>query len=159
MPPAAPRLNGRIALTTKQLFGLPVIAAVPVLALFGFFGTRTAVSVDRSKTLDVAVTYPERFRYRQTQPLRVTVRNRGPSSIDTVFVSFDTAYIARFSDVRFDPSVGSAFVVPIAHLAPGASSLVSVELSGDAYGRHRGRIVVTDEGDRVEIALSTFVFP
>lgn len=159
MPPIAPRLNGRIALTAKQRFGLPFIAAVPLLALLGLFGERTALSVDRSKTVDVAVTYPERLRYRQTQPLRVMVRNRSADPIDSALVSFDTAYIAGFSDVRFDPPDRSAFVVPIAHLAAGASSLVSVSLSGDAYGRHRGRIVVTANGDSLAIAISTLVFP
>ena len=42
---------------------------VPILALLGLFGERTALAGARSATLDVAVSYPERFRYRQVQPL------------------------------------------------------------------------------------------
>ena len=158
-PPEAPKTVARISLTAKQVIGLPLIAAVPLLALFGVFGERATTAVARSSTIEVTVTYPARFRYRQVQPLRVAVRNTSPRSIDTAFVSFDTAYIARFSSVRFDPAVRSAFVVPATDIAPGATALVSVELWGEHYGNHRGRVVVAAKGDSVAVPLSTFVFP
>jgi hypothetical protein len=158
-PPPAPKTDARISLTTKQVLGLPLIAAVPLLAMLGVFGERATTTVVRSAAVDVAVTFPARFRYRQVQALRVSVRNTSARPFDTVFVSFDTAYIARFSSVRFDPAVTSAFVVPMSHLAAGASGLVSVELWGEQYGRHRGRVVVTANGDSVSVPISTFVFP
>jgi hypothetical protein len=158
-PPAVPKTDARISLTTKQVLGLPLIAAVPLLALLGVFGERATTTVVRSNAVEVTATFPARFRYRQIQALRVSVRNTSPRPLDIVFVSFDTAYIARFSSVRFDPAVTSAFVVPISHLAAGASGLVSVELWGEQYGRHRGRVVVTAGSDSVSIPISSFVFP
>ena len=158
-PPQAPELGGRISLTARQVLGLPLLAAVPLLAVLGVFGERATTAVARSAVTEVTVTYPSRFRYRQVQPLRVTVRNRSATTIDTVFVSFDTAYIARFSSVRFDPAVTSAFVVPVARLGPGVAALVSAELWGEAYGRHRGRVVVSTKGDSLSIPISTIVFP
>lgn len=158
-PPEAPKSDGRISLTAKQVVGLPLLAAVPLLALLGVFGERAATAVARSNAVEVTVTYPARFRYRQVEPLRVAVRNTSANTLDTVLVSFDTAYIARFSSVRFDPAVTSAFVVPVSHLAAGASGLVSVELWGEQYGRHGGRIVVTARGDSLSVPISTFVFP
>jgi hypothetical protein len=61
--------------------------------------------------------------------------------------------------VRFDPSVSAAYVVPLTHLAPGADGLASVELWGEQYGRHAGRILVMAGADTVAVSISTIVFP
>ena len=155
-PPEVPL---RVSLTIRQWIGLPLIAAIPLLAILGLFGERAADVTAHSASLSVRVTYPVRFRYRQVQQLRVTVRNNSPATLDTVLVSFDTAYISRFSNVRFDPSPIAAFVVPIRRLAPGAVGDAFAEVYGEQYGRNRGRIVVTTRGDSVVIPVSTFVFP
>lgn len=146
-------------LTVKQRIGVPLIAAVPLLAVLGVFGESTSSASARSASLEVRVSYPARFRYRQIQALRVDVRNTSPAPLDTVKVSVDTAYVSRFSSVRFDPAPTAAYVVPLTRLRPGEHGLVSVELWGEQYGLHRGRITVTAPGDSVAISISTFVFP
>ena len=158
-PPAVPDIERRLALTRKQRIGLPLLAAVPLLALLGFFGERARTRHIESASFNVDITYPLRFRYRQIQPLRVSVKNTWRDTIDTVRVSFDTAYISRFSSVRFDPSITSAYVVPITHLTPLSSGLVSVELWGERYGMHYGTITVSTRTEYITVGISTFVFP
>lgn len=158
-PPQAPATTRRFALTRKQLVGLPLIAAVPVLCLLGVFGEHSAHTTAASANIEVAIRYPARFRYRQVQPLEISVRNRGARVIDTVHVSLDTAYITRFSSVRIDPAPQRAFVVDLLRLQPGESRLVDAELWGQEYGRHNGRIVVSGNGDSAIATISTFVFP
>ena len=157
-PPAAPKTATRISLTAKQIVGIPLIAAVPLLAVLGVFGERATTTVVRSGNIEASVTFPTRIRYRQVESLHVEIRNMSRDSIDAL-VRFDTAYVTRFSSVHFEPALSSAYVVPVTRLAPGASGLVSVEFSGDQYGRHRGNIIVVANGDSVSVPIATVVFP
>ena len=136
-PVGPPATAPRLSLTLKQYLGLPLIAAIPVLTLFGAFGeSRESVRV-ASATLEMTVHYPSRFRYRQIQSLDVTVRNRSARTLDTVTVSLDTAYIARFSSVRIEPTPREAYVVKLTDLEPQESQLVSVELWENTTARIR----------------------
>ena len=89
------------------------MVAIPILALFGVFGESQTRARATTASLDMMVSYPSRFRYRQVQSLHVTVRNLTSSVADTVKVAFDTSYISRFSGVRFDPASKSAYVVDL----------------------------------------------
>lgn len=159
VPPQPPVTRRRLALTRKQWIGLPLIAAIPVLTLFGLFGEHHAEIRVSSRRVAVAVRYPDRFRYRQTELLTVTVRNIAGSDIDTVHVSLDTAYVTRFAGLRIEPQPSTAFTVDLAHVKPGESRLVTAEYSGDRYGRHRGRVVISTSTDTATATISTFVFP
>ena len=132
---------------------------IPIAALFGLFGERTALARAKSAGLDVVVSYPERFRYRQLQPLRLTVRNLSAQPIDTLTVSFDTTYISRFSSVRFDPPVKKAYAVELTDVKPMESRFVAVELWGQDYGIHRGAIVVRAGTDSAVVHVRSLVFP
>jgi len=158
-PPEAPSIRRRLALTRKQMLGLPLLAAVPVLALFGVFGERRADVRAASAAVEMLVRYPERFRYRQIQPLDVTVRNISQRAIDTLRVLLDTGYLSRFSSVRIDPAPGAAFVVTFTNVKPGESRVVSAELWGERYWSHRGRLVATAGADSAAVEVRTLVFP
>ena len=158
-PPPPPPTTRRLALTRKQVIGLPLIAAVPLLCLLGVFGERSAYTTSASALLEVTIRYPERFRYRQIEPLEISVRNRSAITIDTVHVWLDTAYITRFSSVRIEPMPQRAFAVDLLHVQPGESRLVAAELWGERYGRHSGRIVVSAHADTANAHISTLVFP
>jgi hypothetical protein len=158
-PPLAPTIERRLDLTWRQRIGLPLIAAIPLLALFGLFGERSATIHTSSAALELRVTYPERFRYRQSQRLEIVVRNIARRSIDTIHVSIDTAYLSRFSTVHIEPAPRTSFVVDVTNVSPGESRLIAVELSGDRYGRHGGRISAATSEDSVVIPIRTFVFP
>lgn len=109
--------------------------------------------------MELTVTYPSRFRYRQMEPLRISVRNRAGERLDTVAVDFDTSYVSRFANVRFVPPATRAFEVLTTDLQPGESRLISVELSGDRYGRHAGTVTASTRTDTVRIPVHTIVLP
>jgi len=155
-PPSIPR---KLQLSRKQWIGFPIILAIPIVALFGLFGERTVFARVKSASLDVAVSYPERFRYRQVQPLHLTIRNLASHPLDTITVSFDTAYISRFSSVRFDPPTKNADVVELTDVKPMESKFIAVELWGQNYGLHRGTIVARAGADSAMVRIRTFVFP
>jgi hypothetical protein len=158
-PPPAPSINPKIQLTLKQRIGLPILLAVPILALFGIFGETEAHAHTTSGSIDLEVSYPARFRYRQVQSLRVSVRNLSSGVADTITVSFDTAYVSRFSSVRFEPATKSAYTVDLTDVKPSESRLVSVELWGQDYGYHRGTVVARHGSDSAKVHLRTLVFP
>ena len=154
-PPTAPRLS----FTRKQYLGLPLLAAIPVLTLFGVFGESRASVHAASSALEMTVRYPSRFRYRQVQSLEVAVRNVSPRILDTITVSLDTAYITRFSSVRIVPAPSDAYVVKLVDVKPMESRLVSAELWGERYGSHEGRIVASTHSDSASTLIRTMVFP
>ncbi len=158
-PPRAPKFRRRIALTRKQRFGLPIIVLVPILALLGIFGERQVDTTARSATVAMAVRYPERFRYRQTQSLEIRVTNLAPKDIDTVHVWLDSAYVTRFVNVRIEPAPRTAFAVDLVRVRPNESRLITVELVADRYGRQRGRVGASTRTDSIAVSLSTLVFP
>src|SRR5256885_5271913 len=101
----------------------------------------------------------ERFRYRQVQPLHLSVRNVSTQPLDTITVSFDTAYISRFSSVRFDPPTKKAYAIELTGVKPMESRFIAVELWGQDYGMHRGSIVARAGTDSAVLRFRTFVFP
>jgi hypothetical protein len=158
-PERPPAIKAKIELSWKQRLGFPILLAIPILALFGIFGEREARIHVTSGPLDVRVSYTTRFRYRQVQSLDVSVSNLSKRVLDTVSVAFDTAYISRFSSVRFDPAARTAYTVDLTNVKPSESRLVSVELWGQDYGNHRGSIVVRYGSDSTIAHLKTLVFP
>jgi hypothetical protein len=158
-PTRPPAIEPQIRLSWRQKVGIPILLAIPILALFGVFGGRETSSHARSATIDLTVAYPSRLRYRLMQPLHLTVRNLSPATADTVSVSFDTAYISRFASVKFDPPLKEAYIVDLTQVKPSESRLVSVELWGDIYGNHPGTIVARHGTDSAIVKLRTFVFP
>ncbi len=157
--PQAPLIKPKLELNWKQRIGFPILLAIPIAALLGLFGERTALARAKTANLDVVVNYPERFRYRQVQPLHLSVRNRSAQLLDTVNIAFDTAYISRFSSVRFEPPVKKAYAVELTDVKPNETRFVSVELWGQDYGIHHGAITVRARSDSVIVRIRTFVFP
>jgi len=158
-PTAPPQTRRRIALTRKQRIGLPSMTLIPLLALFGVFGERSAALDTASASLAVSVRYPVRFRYRQTEAIEIAVRNLSSRVLDTIDVSLDTAYLTRFANVRITPEPRRAFTVELTGVKPGEQRLVAADLEGDRYGRHHGRITVSVPNDSVTVTVRTLVFP
>lgn len=158
-PTAPPQTRRRIALTRKQRIGIPLMTLIPLLALLGAFGERSATLEAASASLAVSVQYPVRFRYRQTEPIEIAVRNLSSRILDTIDVSLDTAYITRFANVRITPEPRRAFTVELTGVKPGEQRLVAADLEGEHYGRHHGRIVVSVPNDSITVIVRTLVFP
>jgi hypothetical protein len=159
LPPEPPVVTPRLVLTRKQYFGIPLLAVIPALTLLGVFGEQREATRATSRSLEMRVVYPSRFRYRQIQSLDITLRNVSGRTLDTVTVSLDTAYIARFSSVRIDPEPKTAFVIAMTNVKPQEARLVHAELWGERYGSHRAEIIGAASADTVRQQIHTFVFP
>jgi hypothetical protein len=157
--PRAPTDTPHIRLTGKQKVGLPLLALIPILAMLGVFGNSTNTIAVASPAVGIAVTYPERMRYRQTEPLEISVVNRGARTLDSVLVLVDTSYLSRFIGVHGNPAPTMDFAIPLYSVQPGESRLISIELTGDRYWRHPGTVIVATGAERTTVTLSTLVFP
>jgi hypothetical protein len=92
--------------------------------------------------------------------INTSVTNRSTRPIDTITVRLDSSYALRFSTVVFTPAAERAFEVPLTDVAPGETRLVVMEIQGERYGRHRGRLhIETPNGDTLAIPISTMIFP
>lgn len=165
--PEAPPVSRRMQLPASQFAGVLALLILPVLALAGVFGESfDRVEASRSG-VRLSVVYPSRLRFRLESDLQVTVQNTGTQTLDTLAIHFERDYIDQFSSPAFIPSVTEAtrdaYIVALHNLAPGASQLVAVQLRGERYGRHEGKIWVTidnqDSQAAVDITLSSLVFP
>lgn len=163
LPPVlrTPDRPRRVTLDRLQRIGVPLLSAVPLLALLGAFGESRVRGDEAGAGLSVQVEYSSRYRYKQINTLRVQVENGTSHALDTVVVELDSAYAARFSTLMFIPSARAPFEMELLDLQPGEVAGVWVELQAERYGRHRGDLVVYASGlpDTVRISLSTFVFP
>ncbi|PYP60821.1 MAG: hypothetical protein DMD26_18945 [Gemmatimonadetes bacterium] len=89
-PAHAPQIRRRVAFTRKQLIGLPLLAAVPIMSVLGLFGERRSEVNAASRTVAMSIRYPARFRYRQVQPLDIVVRNISTTRSDTAAATVRT---------------------------------------------------------------------
>jgi hypothetical protein len=146
-----------------QLAGMALIMLVPLLTLFGLFGTTRASTSASNQEIEMRVQYPTRFRYKMISPLQVAVRSLSSRPLSTVTVQFDRSYIEQFSEVTFTPAVKTvtdeSYVVELQDVQPGETRYVSATLQAEEYGGKRGTVTVTAGGDPVQAAVETFVFP
>jgi hypothetical protein len=138
---------------------LPLLVAVVVLALAGAFGESTSETRATAGSLDVRLTCPSRLRYRQSQLLRLDVRNVGGMRLDAIRVTLDAAYLSHFAAVQVRPPEQPPGMVLIPSLGPGGAASVAIDLAGDDYWRQRGTFEVTSGADTARLECSTFVFP
>lgn len=148
-----------MVLTPAQRVFLPLLYAVPALALFRVFGDAHRVASAAAPAVELTVRHPARLRYKEFVPLDVVVRNRSARSIDTVWVELDSAYVDRFSEINIEPSVDAPYRVPLVGVPAGAARRVAVEFRGNEYGRHAGTVRAIAGADTALVPIRTFVFP
>ena len=127
--------------------------------MIGLFGPKTDSDEVRTEVLELSAEYPSRLRFQNSERLIVRIHNRSDAPLAEVSVAFDAEYIHAFTAVAFDPAPESPYMVDIGELAPGDSRLLSVQITADEYGSHRGWISVSAGGTNARLELSTFVFP
>jgi hypothetical protein len=163
-PPQPPEIRRRVAFHRTQLIGVPLLAIIPILALFGVFGTSTGEASAESAELQLHISYPTRFRYKVINSLTVEVRNRTGQALPAITVDFDKSYLSQFSGVAFTPSVktvtGEVYMVELTDVQPNEARTVSVEIQAEEYGGHPGFISATaGDAEGVRATVNTFVFP
>jgi hypothetical protein len=155
-----PRVERRFAMYPAQWLGLALLMLVPALALAGVFGESRHQSETRAGDIALRVSHPARTRFEQIGAVDVLVTNTGPSSIDTVRVAIDTAYLSRFAGVAITPAAAAPFEIELTDVAAGQSRLVHVEIDAMRPGRHRGVVSATaGRADTARVEIATIVFP
>src|SRR5687767_10667054 len=123
-PPEIPEFRRAIHLSSWQRIGIPILILVPLLALFGVFGQTAEIAEAETESFSVRMEYPSRSRYEMLSSMHLDIVNTGTGTIDTVTVSLDTAYAARFSSVGAIPDFERAYEVEVTDVAPGETRRV-----------------------------------
>jgi hypothetical protein len=146
-PPDIPPIERRLRFYWLQLLGMPVIMAVPLLALLGVFEPNRQTASATSAALELRVEYPDRIYYHVSEPIHVTVTNLGQATAP-ISITFDAEYINSFAHASFTPDVADerGFVVVLDAIGPGETRVVALELEAEALGRHEGAISATSGG-------------
>lgn len=158
-PPDPPTVPRALRLTALQRIGLPVLFAIPILALFGVFGEHFTTAHADGAGLAITMRYPDRAHYRQPVSFRLSMRNVSARPVDTITVTLDTAFMRAFSDVSLSAPLNGAYVARVTNVAPGETRAISAMVSGERYGRHAGVIAVTGPQGTARLPVATFVFP
>lgn len=157
-PATPPSFERRVVLEWPRLAGLVLMMAVPVLALAQLLGDRVQRREVRKGDWILGADVPACAR--DGDPLHITVnlsRRSVPRAEPMADVRISADYLGSFTEVRRKPfnfiqgeeSGGADAVAPVV-----------IELTPDRSGWARGRLGVTTEtGERLELELTTFVFP
>lgn len=133
---------------------------LPLLALLGVFGREESVVRRSSTELMLEVRYSSRLRYKQSNPLVVTVTNISGRPLSHVSVSCDSAYFAAYDNLMFIPEAQRPYVIPVGSLAPGEQFRIRIDGQPEERGSNTGYITArTDGGKPTTVTLQTFVFP
>lgn len=156
--PAFPR---RLRFAPGQWLLIPVLLAIPVLALKRTFGESRETSSVSVRDFDLSVEYPKRLRYGEIEEISITVQNKSRRPAQGVMLEVSPGYLEQFSRIQFNPpSVESSNRVRLDYMEPGESRSVHLSLRGKSYGKHLGEIMVAGEGTAAARApVESFVFP
>jgi hypothetical protein len=163
-PPKPPPFQRRISVDPLQRIGVPLLALIPLAALFGAFGQRANEVQAVGDGVTLQVRYPGLLRYKTALPFELTVGNSGTSPLSGVSVRIDDAWLSGFSSTELTPQPDRLTErhaeITIDELPPGARRKVVGMFEGHDYGRHAGQASITVGGRVVAQAeLRTVVLP
>lgn len=162
-PPQPPKVDHKVKFYTYQIIGGVIIALIPLLALFGVFGSLQGKEKASSDSLSIEVTYPKRFRYKTIDPFDITVRNNS-QDLRSAVILIDKKYLSKFSNVTFTPSperiTDTEYVFDLGVIQPGNTRVISGKVQSERYGRFTGTIRARTSATTVaEITVQTISFP
>src|SRR5690554_3648865 len=126
-------MRRRLLLTPLQMWGLPLIALLPVLALFGVVGIAHDEVSAEGDGLRLEVRYPRRSHSGVTVPLTITVSNQGQAPLEDVYLVLPRDYLESFEEFELRPSADSvsqdAYRIVLGSLPAGASRVATALLT------------------------------
>jgi multidrug efflux pump subunit AcrA (membrane-fusion protein) len=163
-PPQPPPFQRRIRLEGPQKIGVPLLALIPLAALFGAFGLRADEARAVGDGVTLQVRYPALLRRTTALPFELTVVNSGSQPLSGVSARVDRSWLSHFSGTELTPQPDRLTErhaeITIGELAPGAQRKVVGMLQGGDYGRHAGQLSIAVGGRVVtEAPLRTMVLP
>jgi hypothetical protein len=157
-PKEPPEVQRRFRLHLHQMIGVPLIALLPILALFRVFGDGIEFAKSSMASLKTEVEYPLKFKFKQSKILRVKVTNISEQTLDTVTVSIDTAYLSRFRNVSITPEAAEAYVVELTAIEPHEKREVIAEIEAKNYGEQRGVVTISTKQDTIKHPIKSIIY-
>lgn len=163
-PPEPPPFERRVRLERLQLIGVPLLALIPLAALFGVFGQRSESVRAVGDGVTLELRYPSLLRYKTALPFEATVHNSGAQPLSQVAVRIDDAWLSHFTRIDLMPQperlTERHAEIVIDELPPGAQRKVIGVFEAHDRGRHTGQASVAIGGRVAATAeLSTLVLP
>jgi hypothetical protein len=146
------------------LIGVPLLALLPLLAMFGVFGESRAVTTREDGQLALQVDSATRLRYWTPTHMEVHATNLTQQAPTTITVAISRDYLDHFGDLAFVPDAeritAANYEVELTEVGQGETRIVEIEMVGRRYWWHRGEVAASIEaGSPLTVAVGTFVFP
>lgn len=158
-PPQPPDVPRRLRLTLLQRIGIPVLVAIPIVAMTSLLGEHFTAVTKAASGIALRVEYPDRIHYRQPMPFRVTVKNIGAAPIDTVHVRISPEFMRAYTNVSLSVSLEGAYAFDLRDIAPDSERVISGTVEGERYGSSDGIARAYTRAGEVRVPLHAFVFP
>ncbi|MDR7152244.1 hypothetical protein J2W49_004220 [Hydrogenophaga palleronii] len=168
-PDGPPVFRRAVRVGWLEAIGVPVLALLPVLALFDQLGPSTARATATSETgpgrVELSVEHPRTVRHRGQTELVVGVHNAGTQVLEGLRIGIDETYLGRFARVDMLPSAQSDasghVEVALPPLRAGERTTVRMRLEAGSWGGFGGTVQVADAERIVLVGLdiSTWVLP
>jgi hypothetical protein len=146
-----------VRLYHHQWLGILILTLIPVIAMTGLLGDDVHELNARTTRLDISVRLHEPMRSRRHNTIEIRLHNRTHDAI-TATVSFDTSFIAGFSQLRALPDFQRPYDIRTEPIAAGAVQLITVELLAEQPGRHSGMLRI-GASDTAAIPLNVLILP
>ncbi|MEZ0326110.1 MAG: hypothetical protein ACAH95_09400 [Fimbriimonas sp.] len=162
-PPKPPEIEREIKFYPNQLIGLPIIALLPILALFKVFDSTLDTVQSSSDGLALSVHYPTKIRYRTAEPMQITIKNETGSDQTELDIHISREYLDKFKKVTFEPDIEDidkdSYVVELKDVKADEERRVDLELETDIIGNHSCKVWASTEGAEASAEFKTFVYP
>lgn len=158
--PTPPQEGRQVKFWKPQLFGVPVLMLLPILAMSGAMGDHPRQARADNAQLSIEVTYPSRVLFRKRTSMKIEVQNRGAVPLASASVTFDPAWLEHFQEVEFVPQPSRPTVVELADLKPGERREIALELAPKGYGTLSGWVRADGpDAPGPQVMFDTFVLP
>lgn len=141
----------------KQAVGLLIMLSLPILAMMGTFDPDRTTLIGTSASLRAEVEYAEKVPYSTNSTMLLKLTNVSQSTLDSVDIDIDTAYLSAFDEIAMTPNAERAFAIVLRSVPPGEKREVRLDMMGREAGTTKGAVQVTSAGERIRLPLSTTV--
>ncbi|MFY0535862.1 hypothetical protein [Nannocystis pusilla] len=163
-PPSPPEIDRRLRFHREQLLLLPLMFAVPLMALLGLLGgPRVRQEIDL-RGVHLAVEFAPRDHLEDWGRMHVTVVNRAAAPLVDARAEFAAALLDRLWRPSFHPQLAHIeadwYVVPLGDVPAGATRVVTLDYRSTEPGKLAGavRVAAGDEA-LAELPIHITVLP